>query len=221
MFDGGATIDRQNFPKQCQVTLTLTLRLHVRRQPSLGHRQCETKTPESGNIISLFNCIHNAGSCARLCRWPNCRNRMYAMSLLVQSFMPRVPPGSCTSRIPKQHSLDPPVRRQIRKISQHASQICSDVKRHCSDQIFHPFCCASATALPFQWCIISCQGAFHSTKFGGPTIIHSIWQKQRPVCTSHFDFFFDFAPVCNGAATHLGHRGWDLTNIYYKCINVT
>ena len=29
----------------------------------------------------------------------------------------------------------------------------------------------------------------------------------------HGDFFFDFAPVCHGAATHLGHRGWDLTNI--------
>ena len=31
--------------------------------------------------------------------------------------------------------------------------------------------------------------------------------------TNNFDFDFDFAPVCHGAAAHLGHRGWDLTNI--------
>ena len=36
--------------------------------------------------------------------------------------------------------------------------------RHCSDQIFSACCCASATALPFQWCRISCQGVFHSKK---------------------------------------------------------
>ena len=32
-------------------------------------------------------------------------------------------------------------------------------------------------------------------------------------------FHFRFAPVCHGAAAHLGHRGWDLTNILqmHKC----
>ena len=49
--------------------------------------------------------------------------------------------------------------------------------RHCSDQAFNPCCCASATGLPFQWCRISCQGAFHSTILGGPTIIRSILRK--------------------------------------------
>ena len=51
--------------------------------------------------------------------------------------------------------------------------------RHCSDQAFNPCCCASATGLPFQWCRISCQGAFHSTILGGPTIIRSILRKNN------------------------------------------
>ena len=151
MFDGGATIDRQNFPKQRQVTLTLTLRLHVGRQPSLGRNQCETKTPESGTKPSkIITQLHpqrrflcKAMPLAQLSKSHVCHE--FACPI-----MPRVPPCSCTSRIPKQHSLDPPVRRQIRKISQHESQICSDVKRHCSDQIFPSFCCASATAFSFQ-----------------------------------------------------------------------
>ena len=34
-------------------------------------------------------------------------------------------------------------------------------------------------------------------------------------CNTHEVWTFDFAPVCHGAAAHLGHRGWDPTNILH------
>ena len=56
-----------------KLTLTLTLRLHVRRQPSLGRGNVRPKHQlvEQNFTKSSFNCIHNAGSCARLSHSPN------------------------------------------------------------------------------------------------------------------------------------------------------
>ena len=127
-------------------TLTVTLRLHVRSQPSFGRRQRETKTSANGTNLtkSALNCIHNAGSCARLCHMPMAQlMKSHVCHEFACPIMPRAPP--CTSRIPKQHLLDPPVRGQIRNIASFPSCL-----KHCSDQAFNPCCCASATTLPFQ-----------------------------------------------------------------------
>ena len=92
----------------------LTLRLHVRRQPSLGRRQCETKTSASGT--ELYKIIIQLHTQCRILR------KAKPLAQLMQSrvchefacpIVPWVPPCSCTRRIPKQHSFDPPVRRQI------------------------------------------------------------------------------------------------------------
>ena len=121
------------------------------------------------------NCSYHAGSCAGLCQWHPMaqllKSRVYHH--LARSTMRWVPLSSCTSRIPKQHSLDPPVRKQMCNMHRKFPMMFDN----CSDQVFHPCCCSSATALSFQWCRISCQGLFHSMKFGGPTIIRSILRK--------------------------------------------
>ena len=121
---------------------------------------------------SSFSCIHNAGSCARLSHSPNWWNRVYATSLLVQSC-----PGYPRVRAP--HGFQSNTRLTHRFEGKFATCI-ANVQwclRHCSDQGFTPCCCASATALPFQWCRISCPGAFQSTKLGGPTIMRNILRK--------------------------------------------
>ena len=153
------------------LSLTLTLRLHVERQPSLGRRQCETKTSASGaklyKIITQLH--HNAGSWAGLSYWPHCWDRVYATSLLVQSWR-----GYARVRAPAGFQSN--TRLTHRFEGKFATCIANFqwCLRHCSDQVVNPCCCASATAFPFQWCRISCQGAFHSTKFSGPTIMRSI-----------------------------------------------
>ena len=93
------------------------MRLHVRRQPSLGRRQCETKTSASGaKLCKIITQLHpqrrilgKVIPLARLLKSRVCHK-------LASPIMAWVPPSSCTSRIPKQHPLDPPVRRRIRNM---------------------------------------------------------------------------------------------------------
>ena len=83
-------------------TLTLTLRLHVRRQPSLGRRQCETKTSASGaKLYKIITQLHpqrrilgKVIPLAPLLKSRECHK-------LASPIMAWVSPSSCTSRIPK------------------------------------------------------------------------------------------------------------------------
>ena len=99
------------------LTLTLTLRLHDRRQPSLGRRQCETKTSASGaKLYKIITEVHPQrrilGKVIPLA--PQLKS--HVCHTLASPIMAWVPPSSCSSRIPMQHSLDPPVRGQIRNM---------------------------------------------------------------------------------------------------------
>ena len=131
-----------------------------------GCRQCETKTSASGKkkktkLYKIIIQLH-----------PQRRHRVYATSLVVQSCRgyPRVrAPVGFRSNICLTDRFQGKFATCLANFKW--------CLRHYLDQAFNPCCCASATALPFQWCRISCQGAFHSTKLGGPTIIHSILLK--------------------------------------------
>ena len=63
---------------------------------------------------SSLTCTHTSESSEKLCHWPNCWNRVCATSF-ARPIMSWEPPCSCTSPIPKQHSLDPPVRTGLRE----------------------------------------------------------------------------------------------------------
>ena len=85
-------------------------------QPSLGRRQCETQRLASGAIFLQNDQLHPQ-------RW--ILGKVIPLVLVLKSrlchklaspFMVWVAPSSCTSRIPKQHSLDPVVRGQIRNM---------------------------------------------------------------------------------------------------------
>ena len=131
-----------------------------------GNVRPKRQRVEQNFTKSSVNGIHNAGSWARLYHWPHCWNRVYATSLLVQSWRgyPRVrAPVGFQSSTRSTHRFEGKFATCIAN--------CQWCLRHCS---FNPCCCASATAFPCQWCRMSCQGAFHSTKFGGPTIIRRI-----------------------------------------------
>ena len=154
-----------------RVDFDLTLRLHVRRPPSLGRRQCETKASASGaKLCKIITQLHPQrrilGKVIPLA--PLLKSRV--CHKFASPIMAWVPPSSCTSRIPKQHSLDPPVQGQIRNMHRKFPVM--------FEALFRPSvqscCCASASGFSFQSCRISCQGAFHSTKLDGPTIIRSI-----------------------------------------------
>ena len=58
-------------------------------------------------------------------RW--CKSRVCHQ--LASPIMAWVPPSSCTSRIPKQHSLDPPVRGQIRNSHRKFPMMCEALFR--------------------------------------------------------------------------------------------
>ena len=68
------------------MTLILTLRLHVRRQPSFGRRQCENKTSASGT--QLYKIITQLHPQRRMLRkampLAQLLNRVYATNLLAQ-----------------------------------------------------------------------------------------------------------------------------------------
>ena len=96
---------------------TLTFDFAVRKQPFWGARNvrpCETKTSASGTkLYKLIIQLHpqrrilcKALPLAQLLKSRVCHE-------FVCPIMPWVPTCSCTNRIPKQHSLDSPVRRQI------------------------------------------------------------------------------------------------------------
>ena len=83
-------------------TLTLTLRLHVRRQPSLGRSQCGTKTSASGaKLYKIITQLHPQrrilGKVIPLA--PLLKSRV--CHKLASPIMAWVPPSSCTNRIPK------------------------------------------------------------------------------------------------------------------------
>ena len=80
----------------------LTLRLHVRRQPSLGRRQCETKTSASGaKLYQIITQLHPQRRilCKVIPVAPLSKTRV--CHKLASPIMAWVPPSSCTSRIPK------------------------------------------------------------------------------------------------------------------------
>ena len=88
--------------ERCTLTLTLTLRLHVRRQPSLGRRQCETKTSASGaKLYKIITQLHPQRRilCKVIPLAPLSKTRV--CHKLASPIMAWVPPSSCTSRIPK------------------------------------------------------------------------------------------------------------------------
>ena len=137
---------------ECRIRLTGCLSLHTFRPGSRPKVDCPFffLTPFFRDKVSescLLGSFHSA--CERQTQTPQHRILRKAMPLaeLLKSrvrdefacpIMPWVPQCSCTSRIPKQHSLDPPVRRQIRNMHRKLpavapSQVCQKFPNvHCS-----------------------------------------------------------------------------------------
>ena len=116
----GSSRSGSSFVVHHQPTLTLPLRLHVRRQPSLGRRQCETKTSASGaSLYKIITQLPQLHPQRRVLGKGMPRAQLLKSRVCHKPASPIVawpPPTSCTSRIPKQHSFDPSVRGQIRNM---------------------------------------------------------------------------------------------------------
>ena len=86
----------------CDFLTFLTLRLHVRRQPSLGRRQCETKTSASGaKLYKIITQLHPQRRILCKVRPLAPLSKTRVCHKLASPIMAWVPPSSCTSRIPK------------------------------------------------------------------------------------------------------------------------
>ena len=90
---------------------------HLPGPPLKNCRQCETKNvSERSETYKITTQLHPQrrilGKVMPLA--PLLKSRV--CHKLASPIMAWVPPSSCTSRIPKQHSLDPPVRGQIRNM---------------------------------------------------------------------------------------------------------
>ena len=119
-----------------------SLRLHVRKQPFLKRRHCETKTSASGiNFTkSSGNCFEDGWSCARIDNITCVRRvRLSIHAAGTPVFV---------------HQLDSSNTRLTHRFEFKFATCIANIQwcvRHCSDQAFNPCCCASATAVPSEY----------------------------------------------------------------------
>ena len=161
-----------------------------RRQPFLGRRQCETKTSASGTeLYKIIIQLH-----------PQCRilRKAKPLAQLMKSrvchefacpIVPWVSPCSCTRRIPKQNSFNPPVRRQIRHMHRKFPVMFEALFQtkgsiHVVARVLLP--CHSNDAESHA------KVRFHSTKtLAARGSCVTFCEKQRPTYTSHSSGLFD------------------------------
>ena len=151
-----------------------------------GNVRPKRQRVEQNFTKSSLNCIHNAGSWARLYHQPDCSNRVYAISLLVQSWR-GYPPSSCTSRIPKQHPLDPPVRGRIRNMHRKFPGMFEALFRPSVQSMLLCEC----HCLSIGWCE-------HHKVFSSQTNLQA--RREKEMKTKQLSKYCEVKPVCAQAA---------------------
>ena len=149
----------------------LTLRLHVRRQLlwSAGNVRPKHQLVEQNFTKPSLNCIHNG-----LIDEIVCMPRVCLSNRAVGT------PCSCTSRIPKQHSFDPPVRRQILHMHRKFPVMFEALFRPSAQSMLLREC--YCLAIPMMQnimprCVHVRSIPRNITKLGGPTIMRNILRK--------------------------------------------